>query len=141
MTGALARWLLPAIVVSAVVAAIIAGLLLIGSPAEQRVLALDRHRESDLSNITRATTRYWDLHSSLPQSLDELAKYPSGYAFSITDPETGAPYEYRITGEKTFELCATFGAPTPKSPDEGLNVPAYRHDAGRQCFDLTASPD
>lgn len=141
MTQGLQRWLLPAIVVSIVLVAVIAGLLLVDSPARQRMLVLDRQREFDLRNITLAISRFFELRERLPQTLDELSQYPSGFPFDITDPETGTPYEYRITNEKSYELCAVFSAPTPQGRGQLFAVPAYRHDAGRQCFNLTATSD
>jgi hypothetical protein len=58
------------------------------------------------------------------------------------DPETGAPYEYKKTGDLSFEMCASFAresADTMKgeyySQILGLkNADVWEHGAGRACF-------
>jgi hypothetical protein len=49
----------------------------------------------------------------------------------IVDPATGAPYEYRVTGPSSFELCATFDGPR----DEDF-MARWNHAAGRHCFEF-----
>jgi hypothetical protein len=51
----------------------------------------------------------------------------------ITDPESGAPYTYQVTGESTFKVCATFAQARDRASD-----PAWNHPAGRHCFDFDA---
>jgi len=71
---------------------------------------------------------------------------------STTDPVTKLEYEYRVEGATSYELCATFAAPTPEGKDEygnplpvGSTRPTYPgqriwdHPAGRACFSIDAA--
>ena len=58
--------------VAVVIAAVVAGVFVLGSPADERARRLDRRRVEDLQGIAAATDLYWTRHSRLPASLDEL---------------------------------------------------------------------
>lgn len=129
-------------IIVAVLAAVVGGLFMAGSPGRARGLQLDRERESHLSQISGAIDRYWNEFEKLPEDLETLEE-TRGYRIASTrDPETQAPYEYRITGASDYELCATFAA----GSDVGEPAPMYRryggaskfweHDAGRDCFSI-----
>ena len=62
----------PYVVGTAVVAAIAAGLVLIGSPSAERMRRLDEIRVSDLMQLSRAVDFYWKREGALPPSLDTL---------------------------------------------------------------------
>lgn len=121
-----------------VVAALVWGFFLVGSPGLRRTERLDERRLEDLQGIV------WELRDlvydhqnrdhprrPLPASLDELVARARSTRPSILDPETGAPYEYRVTGPLTYELCATFTGARAK--DER---PFWNHAPGRVCFAL-----
>jgi hypothetical protein len=97
-------------VVAAVAAGIVGGLFLVGSPGSARMTRLDDQRELD------ARLR------------------------SIRDPQTRVPYEYRITGTKTYELCAVFEGEDERAGKRYAGAPAitgqryWAHGAGRVCF-------
>ncbi len=59
-----------------VVGSIIAGVILVGSPAEGRQQQLDSGRIRDLRGIMAAMDSYWDRNERLTTSLDELAEDP-----------------------------------------------------------------
>lgn len=129
-----------------VVIAIVAGFFLVGSPFAQRNIRLDQRRVEDLSNLQYRIVNLWQSKESLPASLEELAD-PLGDATIPVDPLTAEPYEYRATGDLTFELCAVFqteeGAedirPTPVIQDPyGGN---WNHGIGRTCFSRTIDPE
>jgi hypothetical protein len=124
-----------------VVATIIAGLIAIGSPQTQRRHMLDERRIEDLSAIVRAMPGYWDKNHALPPDLAALAKQP-GLHLHLSDPETGAGYEYATTAEKSFRLCAAFAAESADQ-SQGLHdqVPAWLHGAGRYCFERKLSAE
>jgi hypothetical protein len=133
------RWF--AVAVSAAVAvAIVVALVLAGSPGRARAVQLDDRRETDLAAIASAVDLYWEWHERLPTSLEELAGERRVSVPSLEDPARGEPYEYRIMGERSYELCATFEEPdreaesTPYGAAPGARF--WLHEAGRQCFDV-----
>ena len=44
----------------------------------------------------------------LPKNLESMIDQAVSQYPSITDPETGTPYEYSVLASDRFELCATF---------------------------------
>jgi hypothetical protein len=117
-----------------VVASIIAGVILVGSPSEGRFQQLDSGRISDLREIMAATDSYWDRNERLPTSLDELAEDPRTQVNTI-DPGSAQSYEYRALDENSYELCATFDRESLE-PARRSSADFWRHWAGRQCFEL-----
>ena len=117
-----------------VVASIIAGVILVGSPSEGRLERLDSTRIDDLRGIMVATDAYWDPNTRLPTSLDELAEDQRTRVNTI-DPGSAESYEYRTLGEETYELCATFDRESPP-PTGRASADFWRHGVGRQCFEL-----
>lgn len=132
--------------VALVLAAIIAGFLIVGSPSTQRALRFDEERIADLSNIQNGITNYWQRTGKLPATLAALTDPLMNYRYTTADPESGQPYQYTVKDARTFELCVTFdtfssgtsasGAYTqPMVVDEN-----WKHDAGYSCFDRTIDP-
>ena len=126
-------------VTTVVVAAVIAGLLLLGSPALERMRKLDEQRISDLRAVANAVDRYTNQHNNMPTSLDELSK-ERGIHIKLIDPETSHPYEYKITGENSYELCASFSHSSAEDQDQS-NEQFWSHNLGRHCFQLEAKCD
>ncbi len=135
-----------------VLAAIVYGFVVMGSPATIRTLRFDEQRVNDLQNIQWQAVNYWQQKGRLPQSLSELEDPLSGYR-NPADPRTGESYEF-IRGEgNTFELCAVFelarserGASVPsphpiKARFEALYNENWEHEAGRTCFERTIDPE
>ena len=122
-------WLVGALAL-AIVAAIGVGLRVMGSPREARIWRVDGTRLDDLRHIDAAIGLFWTRQSRLPESLAEVAREP-GVAVSLNDPGTGRPYEYRVTGDRAYELCATF--------ERAASGEAFwSHGFGRHCFAITA---
>lgn len=118
-----------------VLAAVVVGLWKVGAPGDARLRRLDDRRIAALEALSSAVSDFRRTHDSAPESLDVLARSQddvSGY--SIRDPETNAPYEYRRTGANSYELCARFSAVA----DEDVAL-RWRHGAGRRCFSLTVT--
>ncbi len=124
-------WVVSAVVISAVVTAI-----LLDPPGIQRQRKMDARRVEDLSSIKRAIEEYCNRHKVLPTDLATLAKEP-GLRVAATDPDTGSPYVYEVTGPNSYRLCAVFA----RDSSERSAVPYYSvswaHGPGRHCFDLT----
>jgi hypothetical protein len=125
----------PYVVGTAVVAAIVSGLFLIGSPFAERARRLDLIRVEDLRQLTRAIDLYWKGEGKLPASVDALASVPNASFRSKMDTYTGEPYSYRALDGSRYELCATFEA---EEVDSEYGDRFWAHGAGRKCFELDA---
>ncbi len=138
-----------------VVASIIVGFMVMGSPATQRLVRLDDQRVQALSSIQWQIVNYWQQKEKLPETLDQLHD-PIGGFIVPTDPVTGESYGYETTGKNLFKLCATFGAsnqnvetsntmpriaPVPtKGYGNGIDE-NWQHGIGKVCFDRTIDPE
>ncbi len=122
------------VAIVAVLAAVVGGVLLMGSPSEQRQRQLDRRRVDDLQKIAAAIDVYRTRQQRLPASLDDLGQAP-GRGPSFRDPATGLAYEYRVRGDSAYELCASFGR---NSAEEGARTDFWSHGVGTQCYQLEA---
>lgn len=133
------------IVIAVVSAAIIGGLFLSGTPEQMRLFRFDQLRTSDLRQISAAVEDYWQRRAKLPDNLQVLTRGPGGYIRSLRDPKSNQLYEYSITGETTFQLCATFETDTSVGDRSGVRRPAseefWAHGIGRTCFEFEALPD
>jgi len=132
-------------IIAIVAAAIIAGFFVVGSPETARLGRFDIKRESDLGMIQGNGTYFWQSKQKLPESLEDLRDDLRGVIIP-TDPETRVPYGFRILGERSFELCATFSLPSQVSevarPIEPMGIrSAWEHGSGPTCFEWTIDPD
>lgn len=130
-------------VATLVVLTVVGGFLVIGSPATQRDYRFDEQRVYGLQEIQGQVVSYYQQTGALPTSLDQIDAVLKGYVVP-EDPETGAPYTYRVTGTLSFEVCATFARPTPERGRGGGYSPApfedWTHPAGEHCFARTIDP-
>jgi hypothetical protein len=120
--------------VAAVVAAVLGGLWLLGSPQAERERRLDARRVAELRAIAAAVDLYWTRQGRLPESLAELSQ-ERGIEVAPLDPVTGRPYGYRMLGGNGYELCAEFAL----GAAERGHVPQgdfWSHAPGAQCFRL-----
>lgn len=136
MTGVSRTQVVGTVVAVVVTAAVIGGIFLLGSPAEERARRLDERRMQDLSGIARAVDVYWTRGASLPSSLEAL-RTETGANITIVDPATGASYDFRPIEREKYELCATFEGDSRDS-DRGFDAGFWSHRAGRQCFQRDA---
>lgn len=121
-------------VVVIVIAAIVAGLVISGSPAEQRRLRADDRRVGDLQQLARTIERYYVDTESLPAELDALV---NGWISSglPRDPTTATEYDYEVTGSSTFRLCAEFARESRPNAEPEF----WSHGPGRHCYSLDFS--
>lgn len=134
---------------AAVVAAIVSGFFIIGTPTEMRMLRYDSQKVSDLQNIQWQIVNFWQQKEALPETLVELEDPIGGFVLP-KDPQGGA-YEYRIVkAPYTFELCAEFNTEseagasneiTPASVRKGIEDENWLHKTGRHCFERTIDPE
>lgn len=136
------------------VVTIVAGFFIVGTPWQARLYRFDDQKVSDLQGIQSQIVTWWQAKQKLPGTLADLNNSLSGYQVP-TDPQSGDAYEY-IPGEGlSFQLCATFNAPTQPYGQQGRAVVTYptpagiegyktndvwQHDAGRTCFERTIDP-
>lgn len=133
--------------------AIIAGFFIAGSPQSARAREMDERRVNDLSRIQSEIVNYWQAKEKLPAVLSDLNEPLRGFTAPL-DPETGESYEYRQTGDLSFELCANFKTSNREENNSGTAKPAvptrpygepgldenWLHDAVRACFTRTIDP-
>jgi len=124
-----------------VLAIVVAGFFLIGSPAKKRISRFDQQRINNLQSIQFAIVNYWTNKRVLPENFSVLEDPISGYK-TPTDPQTNETYEYNVKGNESFELCAVFGLPSdfeigpkPPRPVGGDYNQNWDHIAGRVCFE------
>lgn len=116
---------------SVMLLAVLAGLILLGAPSEERLQRLDQHRLADLQVLTDTVEGYARRNGYLPTRLESLV---DGQLLDVmpVDPETGVAYDYAITGERNYRLCATFSTASRDSTPQGF----WTHPAGRACFEF-----
>ena len=122
--------------VVAVLAAVVTGLFVLGSPTEERARRIDDRRVEDLQGIRAATDLYWTRHSQLPASLGDLTAEP-GVTIRTGDPTSSETYGYQPLDSIRYEVCATFEQESreiARDPKKDL----WAHGSGRQCFQLEA---
>lgn len=135
-------------------ATIIAGFFIVGTPQQARLARFDAQKVSDLQNIQSQVVYYWQAKQKLPGTLADLNN-PLSYGPVPVDPQTGAPYEYLPGEGLSFQLCATFNAKNRADrgayPEYRLTSPVpaggkemmqdnWQHESGRVCFERIIDP-
>ncbi len=134
-----------------VIATLITGFVVVGSPMTARKIQRDTTRINDLSNLQGQIQNYWSINRKLPASMSALKD--GLYSNIPVDPNTGAAYEYipeptSSVAPNAFKLCATFET---VSDAKALNTTYYyagayspddwKHGTGRVCFDRSINPE
>lgn len=128
---------------------IVLGFAVIGSPRTQRILRLDEQKITDLQNIQWQVINYWQVNGFIPNEMPNLPNDPQNsdlYEYR----DTG--YEYRKTGDLSFELCAGFNREKSVPQNQrmvgegpyfkgGMNQnDNWDHPAGWYCFPREIDP-
>lgn len=140
-----------AIIMSVIIlASLIIGFFIIGTPREQRNRKMDEQRIMDLQTIQSQLVDYWSRKKVLPQKLEILQDNISGFTVP-TDPDTKKSYEYSSLEPLKFELCANFTTNDKDFPPRGKETmyaspcgafqQNWNHEAGRICFNRTIDPE
>ncbi len=130
-----------------VLALLITAFSVFGSPATTRKVRADNQRATDLQSIQWQVVNIWQQKGALPTDIGALQD-PISAAYVPVDPETGAAYEYKKTGMKSFQLCATFSLASDESMNSDMSNAVvapkgtygndtWAHTAGKTCFDRT----
>lgn len=142
-----------------VLASIVSGFFIIGSPSHFRDIRLDTERTSDLQSIQYQVLNRFQIKRAVPATLAELTDALIGFTVPV-DPETGAPYTYEVLSKTSFKLCAHFSAATEDlkgrgATDTSVSYPTaypggysftgtsdvWTHEAGDACFTRTIDPE
>jgi len=133
-----------------ILASIIAGFFIVGTPAEQRKRRFDEQRVENLQILQSQIINYWMQKEVLPQNLSELEDSISGFVVP-EDPDSDLPYEYNVIDSLLFELCATFKTSSDDfgSTSKGIRAVLpydsfqqnWSHEAERTCFTRTIDPE
>jgi len=123
------------VLVIVVALVVIRGIMIIGSPSEERTRRMDSRRINDLQGVSRSIAVYHTRHQQVPASLEELAREP-GFANVARDPVTDRPYGYRMVDANSYQLCGTFDRETADDRAEDF----WAHGVGEQCFTLNIKP-
>jgi len=138
-----------------VIASIVFGFFIIGTPQEQRARRFDEQRVSDLQVLQNQIVSYWVQKQALPENLNMLEDSISGFLVP-EDPDSAVAYEYEILSPLSFNLCAFFKTSTKdfsvayKGSRSLYIEPMYYgssfqqnwdHEAERTCFERTIDPE
>ncbi|TSC58994.1 MAG: hypothetical protein Greene041619_175 [Candidatus Peregrinibacteria bacterium Greene0416_19] len=122
-----------------VLVAFVWGLLIVGSPITGRRHRFDERRLEDLRTISNEISMYvyegkmGDPNAKparpVPVSLEQAAANVQYHRLNLIDPETGAPYGYRVIDSARYDLCATFAFARTQQYDI-----FWDHPDGRHCY-------
>ena len=115
-----------------VVASIVAGIIELGPPSDERARRLDSKRTTDLQQLTSAIEYFHQQKGHLPSSLEELSSFPN-VRVELRDPESGESYGYRLINETSCEVCATFDRDSNEQ-QVSYGREFWAHTPGRHCF-------
>ncbi|KKT21056.1 MAG: hypothetical protein UW04_C0012G0009 [Parcubacteria group bacterium GW2011_GWB1_43_8] len=155
--------LLAWVVSFAVLASIVGGFFIMGSPFTLRMKRFDERRVNDLQNIQYQIVNFYQRKGSLPNSLDELKDPIAGFNIPL-DPDSAASYGYEKISDSpvgeaglSFKLCADFSLASDSQIDSkymtrpmpvflGDSYDSYQnenwqHASGEQCFDRKIDKD
>lgn len=128
------------------------GFFIVGTPQQARLERFDTEKVNSLQVLQSQVVYYWQVKRVLPVKLTNVSESTVTGTMPIYDAQTGAPYEYLVTGPLSFKLCATFNAPSRVAvglvnetrevqPIKGSGaIDNWDHAAGRVCFDRTIDP-
>jgi hypothetical protein len=137
-------WTGAAVVV--ILASIVWGFAILGSPRTQQLMKYDQQKIGDLQNINSQVYNYYQTKGGLPGSLADISGFNT-YSVVPVDQQTGKPYEYILVGQsaKAYQLCATFNKSSANNGQTNSVIQSYPYDgtlswshpAGRYCFTET----
>lgn len=131
-----------AIATAIVIGAIAASLYHLEMPSEAREARIDNEQVMALQDMQWRIEEYYRTNEALPANLVTLyGEFPVPEA-----PDGRAAYSYEVTGDKTYELCATFARDSsPTGEDYSLARPitspgmsknyVWDYKAGEWCFE------
>ena len=141
------------LVAAVVLAVIVLGFFIMGSPATQRLVRFDQEKIQNLSSIQWQIINFYQQKERLPETLVELEDPLIGFIVP-QDPQTEGAYGYTVVEGLTFNLCANFNKesrdynvekPRPVRSESlarfGFEDENWTHGEGETCFERTIDPD
>ncbi len=126
-----------------VIASVVWGFVVLGSPHTQRMYKYDEQKVMDLQNLNGQIQTYYGMNLKLPVNLDALLEM-NYYNTATKDAQTGLPYEYVKSTDTTYSLCAVFNKDSKEATDSRAYPYSYEatwsHPAGRHCFTQKINP-
>lgn len=130
-----------------ILASIVWGFSVLGSPATQRLIKHDSQKMSDLQEINNYVQSFYAQNGKLPENLSDAGTL--GYLPNFTDLQTGKPYEYIRKDALNYSLCAEFNRASNSRMDNLASRSAVypnggifgSHPAGRHCFEQVINPN
>jgi hypothetical protein len=123
-----------------VLASIVWGFAVLGSPATQKLYKYDLVKINNLQEINNYITSFYAENGKLPENLENTGNI--GYYPNFVDPQTNKPYEYIKKDALNYSLCAEFNKASDSRLDKLSTPSAYPyggisgiHPAGRHCFE------
>jgi hypothetical protein len=141
--------LIGGVVSAIVIASVVGGFFIVGSPVSERLYRIDEQKVSDLQNIQWQVVSYWQQKEKMPKVITDLEDPLTGF-IAPREVETGEMYTYATTGAMSFKLCATFNRPSRNTVSKmSAPVPVggdlmsenWKHESGETCFERTIDPD
>lgn len=131
-------------VIAVIIVTVVYGFTVAGSPGSERARRLDSQKTDALNQVSFAIDEWYRVRGSLPTGLEELNLDP----YVRKNAMNWIEYSAKEKGD--FELCATFAEPTSADDPRMIYKESYpiavgaversfRHEAGRDCFDLRVS--
>lgn len=115
----------------AVLVVIILGFRTLGGPATQRKVQSDLRRVTALAGLAHQINSKWvGSGKKLPGTLQELG------STAKEDPITHKAFEYRPKQDDKYQLCASFEADSPDTPETNV---FWKHPKGDYCFEFDVS--
>jgi len=134
------------IAVIVILASIVWGFVVLGSPRTQQLYKYDDQKVNDLMTINNEVLNYYQQKAGLPGSLADLSSTNNYFVLPV-DEQTKQQYEYVLVGQsaKAYQLCATFnkasnnnnGMSYPVAQPYYGGVQTWTHPAGHYCFTET----
>ena len=123
-----------------ILGAVVVGFSVLGSPRTQQLIKYDEQKVNDLQYISNEIGYSFQDKQILPEKLLDIPVLKNyGQPSFLTDKQSGKPYEYRKTGDSTYELCAEFNKESTQQNDTypvygGDGMTNWSHPAGKYCF-------
>ncbi|MFH1565023.1 MAG: DUF5671 domain-containing protein [bacterium] len=129
-----------------IIIAFVASLFTVESPMQSRNRKFDEAIISDFNIINMAIETYCQDNEKMPENLSSLKEGSNFLAGDdIENPISGEEYEYKITGDKTYELCAVFRTSNKEEEENEYRYYGpnefYLHDSGYQCLKNTINQE
>lgn len=116
-----------------IVVILLAAFMNVGSPAVARDKKIDQNIVNDFDQIQNGINNYYNTYKKLPASLGDLSKENYITTDVLQNSADNSFYEYKVSGDRVYELCATFKSSNKDGSEPYTNI-NWLHDSGYQCL-------